>query len=110
MANEYGSRIEFLTAEIEALQPEIDALQIKIDELTASIEANTIKVDEINKRVIKRMENSQASMHFNPMLDFLLGSTGFSDFLRRTYGLNAITGKEEDDKNDLIDIINKLNV
>ena len=109
LANEYGGKIETLTAEIEALQPEIDALQIKIDELIASIEENTLKVEEINKRVLKRMENAQATMHFNPLLDFLLGSTGFSDFLRRTYGLEAITGKEGQDKNDLIEIINKLN-
>ena len=109
LANEYASKIETLTAEIEALQPEIDALQIRIDELTANIEVNTLKVDEINKRVLKRMENAQATMHFNPLLDFLLGSTGFSDFLRRTYGLEAITGKEGEDKDELIEIINQLN-
>ena len=109
LANEYAGKIETLTAEIDALQPEIDALQIRIDELTANIEVNTLKVEEINKRVLKRMENAQASMHFNPLLDFLLGSTGFSDFLRRTYGLEAITGKEGEDKDELIEIINQLN-
>lgn len=110
LANEYAGRIEVLTAEIEALQPEIDALQIRIDELVANIEVNEGKVEEINKRVLKRMENSQSSMHFNPLLDFLLGSTGFSDFLRRTYGLDAITGKEGEDKDELIRIINQLNI
>ena len=109
LAIEYSGKIEVLENEIEALLPEIDALQIRIDELTASIEENNTKVDSINSRVLKRMENSQKTMHFNPLLDFLLGSTGFSDFLRRSYGLNAITGKEEDDRNELIEIIKKLN-
>ena len=109
LAIEYGDKIEQLESEIEALLPEIDALQIRIDELTISIAENSAKVDAINERVIKRMENSQDSMHFNPLLDFLLGSTGFSDFLRRSYGLSAITAKEDDDKNALIDIIEKLN-
>ena len=109
LAIEYGEKIDKLEAEIEALLPEIDALQIKIEELTISIAENSAKVDAINERVLKRMKNSQNTMHFNPLLDFLLGSTGFSDFLRRTYGLSAITGKEDEDKNVLIDIIEKLN-
>ena len=110
LAIEYGGKIDALNADIEALIPEIDALQIRIDQLLADIETNTARVDEINKRVLNRMANAQATMHYNPLLDFLLGSTGFADFLRRTYGLEAITGKEEDDKNELIDIINQLNL
>lgn len=109
LANEYGSKIDGLNEEIQILQPEIDALQIKIDQLLADIEVNEGKVEEINKRILNRMESSQSTMHFNPMLDFLLGSTGFSDFLRRSYGLNAITGKEESDREDLIETINQLN-
>lgn len=110
LAVEYGGKIDALNEEIDALIPEIDALQVRIDQLLADIETNTAKVDEINKRVLNRMAKAQATMHYNPMLDFLLGSTGFSDFLRRTYGLEAITGKEDDDKNELIDIINQLNI
>ena len=109
LAIEYGGKIDELNSEIDALIPEIDALQIKIDQLLADIEVNTARVDEINKRVLKRMENAQATMHYYPMLDFLLGSTGFSDFLRRSYGLEAITGKEEEDKDELYEIINQLN-
>ena len=110
LAIEYGGKIDALNEEIDALIPEIDALQIRIDQLLADIEINTLRVEEINKRVLNRMTNAQATMHFNPLLDFLLGSTGFSDFLRRTYGLEAITGKEDEDRNELIDIINQLNI
>lgn len=109
LAIEYGGRIDALNAEIDALLPEIEELQIRIDQLVADIETNTARVEEINKRVLNRMANAQTTMHYNPMLDFLLGSSGFSDFLRRTYGLEAITGKEDDDKNELIAIINQLN-
>ena len=109
LAVEYADKIDSLNAEIDALIPEIEALQVKIDQLIADIEANNARVEEINNRVLKRMENAQSTMHYNPMLDFLLGSTGFSDFLRRSYGLDAITGKEEEDKDELIEIINQLN-
>ena len=110
LAVKFGEQIEGLEAEIEALQPEIDALQIRIDELLADIEANNKKVDDINNRILNRMANAQATMHFNPLLDFLLGSSGFADFLRRSYGLEAITGKEEDDIDELRRIIEKLNI
>lgn len=109
LAIEFGDKIDTLNAEIDALIPEIEALQVKIDKLLADIETNTARVEEINKRVLKRMKNAQATMHYNPMLDFLLGSTGFSDFLRRSYGLDAISGKEEEDKDELISIIDQLN-
>ena len=71
LAIEYGGKIDALNADIEALIPEIDALQIRIDQLLADIETNTARVDEINKRVLNRMANAQATMHYNPMLDFL---------------------------------------
>lgn len=109
LAIKFGNEIDALEADIQALQPEIDALQLRIEELEAYIEENNKKVEEINNRILRRMVNSQTTMHFNPLLDFLLGSSGFADFLRRSYGLEAITGKEKDDRNELIDIINQLN-
>lgn len=108
LANEYGESIDSLKEEIEELIPQIEELENKIEELEKSIEENELKVEDLKQRILKRMESAQASMHFNPFLDFILGSNGFADMLRRSYGVEAITAKEEADRNELIDILNKL--
>lgn len=116
LATEYYEQAQSLQAEIDGLQVqinerqvEIDELTVKIDELTQRINENQYKVDVLNTRVLRRMEESQGQMHFNPLLDFILGANGFSDMLRRTYGVEAIMSKEKSDREQLIDTINQLN-
>ncbi len=108
LASEYGANIDELQAQIDELLPQIADLEARIADLEAQIEENEAKVEELKQRVLKRMVSSQGTMHFNPMLDFILGSQGFADMLRRTYGVEAITQKEEQDRNAYLDIIEQL--
>lgn len=108
LANKYGEQIDELKAQIDELIPQIEELELKIEELEIKIEENERKVEELKNRILKRMASAQATMHFNPYLDFILGSNGFADMLRRSYGVEAITSKEEADRNELIDILNQL--
>lgn len=108
LANKYGESIDELKGQIDVLVPQIEELEVKIELLEDSIEENEKKVEELKNRILKRMKSAQATMHFNPYLDFILGSNGFADMLRRSYGVEAITQKEENDRNILIDILNQL--
>lgn len=107
--NEAKAKMETLEAEIAELEPQIEELEIRIEELEISIAENEAKVEALRERILARMKEAQATMHFNPWLDFILGSNGFADMLRRTYGVEAITKKEEKDRLELIEIIEKLN-
>ena len=109
LANEYGASIDELKKQIEELEPQIEELEVKISELEVEIQKSEEKVEVLKQRILKRMVSLQGTMHFNPYLDFILGSNGFADMLRRSYGVEAITSKEEKDRNELIDVLNKLN-
>lgn len=109
LASEWAQEAETLNAQIAELQPQIEELNAKIVELEASIAENEEKVADLNNRVLSRMSQAQDEMHFSPWLDFLLGSNGFSDMLRRLYGLEAINSKEEQDRKDLEGVIEELN-
>jgi len=106
---ECGEKLVALEGEIDELTPQIEELEIRIAYLKISIEENEQLVNDLNNRVLTRMENAQGSMHFNQYLDFILGSNGFADMLRRVYGIEAINNKEESDRNELIDTIELLN-
>lgn len=108
LASEFTNEINELEEQINVLLPQIEELQISIDELERDIEYNQQLVDELEERVLTRMAEAQGTMHFNPYLDFLLGANGFSDMLRRMYGIEAINSKEEADRNELADIIKTL--
>ena len=109
LATQWAQEAETLNAQIAELQPQIDELSTKITNLETSIAEKETLVSELNNRVLTRMESAQATMHFSPMLDFLLGSNGFSDMLRRLYGIEAINAKEEQDRKELEDVIKALN-
>lgn len=107
--NEAKSNLDSLQADINELEPQIEELETRIEELEISIAENEEKVEELRQRILARMAEAQTSMHFNPWLDFILGSNGFADMLRRTYGVEAITQKEEKDRKELLQIIEQLN-
>ena len=108
VANEAKAEIDILEAEIATLNNEISKLEAKIAVLEEDIAENEVLVEELNQRVLTRMREAQASMHFNPYLDFLLGSTSFDDLMRRSYGVEAIVSKDEEDRDELIETITKL--
>lgn len=109
LVSECGEKLTTLYNQINELTPQIEELEQKISDLTSSIEEKEQLVEELNNRVLSRMESAQGTMHFNPYLDFILGSNGFSDMLRRVYGIEAINKKEEADRTELLDIIEQLN-
>lgn len=108
LATSYAEQAASLDSEIYALNIQINDLQIKIDALIVEIETNQAKVDELNSRVLKRMADSQKNMHFNPYVDFILSARGFDDMLRRVYAVEAITEKDEADREELKELIAKL--
>ncbi len=108
LASQYAGQIDTLDVEITAVNKQIKELEDSIKALEDSINENQTKVDELNKRVLSRMEDSQKTMHFNPFLDFLLSATGFDDMLRRVYGIQSITNKDKKDREDLKELIEKL--
>ena len=108
LATKYRQEAESLDSEIAELNVQIKELEEKMVQLEASIKENEEKVDELNQRVLSRMESAQVSMHFDPYLDFVLSATGFDDMLRRVYGVEAITSKDKKDREDLKELIEKL--
>ncbi|MBR2577652.1 MAG: hypothetical protein IKE38_01855, partial [Erysipelotrichaceae bacterium] len=108
LANKFAKETEALEKEIDELVPQIEDLTTKIDVLETSIAEKEKLVEELNERVLSRMADAQGSMHFNPYLDFLLGSNGFADMIRRIYGIEAINAKEENDREELAEIIAAL--
>lgn len=108
LAQEYAVKAEAMEVEISALREQIDQLQQRISELEQQIATNEEKVEALNARVLKRMENAQKTMHFNGYLDFILGSKSFSDLLSRIYGVEAVVSKDESDRKELLEILTQL--
>lgn len=108
LAIEYASKAESMQEDIDKLSAQIETLKARIAELEVQIEENEKKVDELNSRVKNRMVESQKTMHFNPYLEFILGSKSFSDMLARVYGVEAIVSKDQDDRDKLLTIIEQL--
>ena len=108
LATSYAEQAASLDSEIYSLNVQINELQTKIDALVIEIEANQAKVDALNNRVLSRMKQSQKTMHFNPYIDFILSAKGFDDMLRRAYGVEAITSKDKADREELKELIAKL--
>ena len=109
LAKEYAEKAAGYQADIDALQVQIDELKVRIEELEKQIVENEKKVEELNSRVKNRMVNYQKTMHFNGYLEFILGSKSFTDMLRRIYGVQAVNSKDKADREEYIEVINKLN-
>ncbi len=109
LADKWAKEVDSLNEQISELKPQIEELSVKISALETSIAQKEELVDELNKRVLSRMESAQGSMHFSPWLDFLLGSNGFADMLRRLYGIEAINSKESSDRKELEQVIKEFN-
>lgn len=107
--DEYVGKIAVVEADIKELNGSIEELKANIKVLEEEIEKNEVVEEEINEKVIARMTSMQGSMHFNPYLEFILGSEDFSDMMRRGYGLQAITKSEEAERLEVQEIIEKLN-
>lgn len=108
LATQYAKDIEVLKKDITDLNKSIDTLNKEIKVLVDKINDNEDTVDRLNAQVLTRMASKQGTMHFNPFLDFVLGSTSFSDMLRRSYGLNVIMGRDKEIRVEIEEIIKQL--
>lgn len=106
--SEVNATLLALDEQLEILKKQIDELKEEIGRLEREIEANQILVDDLEQRTLQRMRDAQETMHFNAYLDFILGSSSFEDLMRRSYGVEAINSKDEEDRKKLEDAINKL--
>ena len=109
LAKEYAEKAAGYQADIDELEVQITELKKRIVELEKQIEENETKVEELNGRVKDRMVAYQKTMHFNGYLEFILGSKSFTDMLRRIYGVKAVSSKDKADREEYLEIINKLN-
>ncbi|MBR3150882.1 MAG: peptidoglycan DD-metalloendopeptidase family protein [Erysipelotrichaceae bacterium] len=107
-AKDYANLAAQYESEIQTLRIQIKELNEQIDQLTLEIETNKALVEALNERVLSRMRNAQGTMHFNPQLDFILGSKSFDDLNRRSYGVQAIMQKDKEDREELLGVIKKL--
>lgn len=109
LMEEFALKASDSQREIEELKVQIDELVARIAELEKEIEKNEAKVEELNGRVKDRMVAYQKTMHFNGYLEFILGSKSFTDMLRRIYGVQSVTSKDKNDREEFIEVITKLN-
>jgi len=107
-ARNFESEAAAFDEKIASLTYQIKELMARISELEQQIAENQALVEELNERVLTRMANAQKTMHFNPLLDFLLGAKDFTDLSRRTYGIQAIMSKDKADRDELIDVLKQL--
>lgn len=108
LATEYAQEVEELQEEINDLNISINNLQERIDYLITEINDNEERKEELNTRIKAQMVEAQGTMHFNQYIDFILGSTGFADMLRRTYAVEAIGNKQSADLSELKAILAQL--
>lgn len=96
--------------EIEAKQKEIDLKQLEIDAKVKEIEERQADVDAIREKLRGRMVTMQPQMRVSRVLDVLMGADSFTELLRMTQGLLAISEYDNhmiDELRKLIELLNK---
>lgn len=89
--------------EISSIQASIDQTQSSISDLKAQIKEKEESIKERDKQMRARLLEMQAYTGSNYYIDFLMGSTSFTDLLRRT----EIVGELNKYENDQIKTLNK---
>ncbi|MBR3356477.1 MAG: peptidoglycan DD-metalloendopeptidase family protein [Solobacterium sp.] len=115
--NVIEGRIAEKQAEINATQQKIDgkeleiqAKQEEIDAKVKEIEDRQAEVDAIREKLRERMVSTQPFMRVNRYLDILMGAESFSQLLRMTEGMLAISEYDKhimDELRALIELLNK---
>ena len=115
--NVMEGRIAEKQAEINATQQKIDGKELEIEAKQAEIEAKVkeiedrqAEVDAIREKLRERMVSTQPFMRVNRYLDILMGAESFSQLLRMTEGMIAISEYDNhimDELHALIDLLNQ---
>lgn len=105
----YDQDIAVLAKEIGKINAEIAAKQVEIDQMENDIQVMEDKVAVLEERVRQRMVDAQPTMRLNTFIDFIMGAKNFTDFIRRTNGINAITDSDDEAREQLATTIVELN-
>lgn len=89
--------------QIAGIQSTIDKTQASIDELNIQIKEKTEDMKLRDKQMRERIIEMQPYIGSNSYIDFLMGSTSFTDLLRRT----EIVGELNSYENEQIEILHK---
>ena len=79
-----NDKIKTYETEIASIEDSIDQIQISIDKLNVQIKEKEENIKERDEQMKERLVEMQAYTGSNYYIDFLMGSTSFSDLLRRT--------------------------
>ncbi len=115
--NAIETKIQSKQAEIDATQEKIDTKELEIEEKQTEIDAKVKEIDErqadvdaIREKLRERMVSTQPFMRVNRYLDILMGAESFSQLLRMTEGMIAISEYDNhimDELHKLIDLLNE---
>ena len=107
---DYNQQIDALSVEISNLNTQIATLESQISAKQAEIDDTQARIDELIDAIKNRMVSNQGTMRLNQYFDFLMGATSFDDMLRRTSVLNAVSSYENAQREELDELIQKLEV
>ncbi len=79
-----NKKIKTFETEIASIADSVEQIQISIDKLNVQIKEKEENIKERDKQMKERLVEMQAYTGSNYYIDFLMGSTSFSDLLRRT--------------------------
>ena len=102
--------INSLSASINAKQKEIEAKQAEINAKQEEIDATQAEIDAAKEKIKSRMEISQGTMRLNKFTDILMGADSFTEFLRISNGLSAISQYDQKILDDMKVLYEKLNI
>lgn len=105
----YQVEINKLQLEVDALNTQIAELQKSIDALNVDINKTQTDINQLRAKIFKRMKQSQATMRFNPFLEFLMGAKNFEDLIIRSRGIRAIMEHDSKSNVELKKLVDKLN-
>lgn len=104
----YEVKIKDLKNQVSDLKGQINDLQGQIDEMQKQIDAKQAKADDLEKKVMGQIENSQSMMRLSKIVDVLMGAKTFTDFVQILNGLSDMTKYNDKTRNDLIAVMQDL--
>lgn len=98
-----NKKIEAFEKQIASIQGSIDKIQANVNKLNKQIKEKEESIKERDKQMRSRLLEMQVYTGSNYYIDFLMGSTSFTDLLRRT----EIVGELNKYENDQIKTLSK---
>lgn len=80
---------------IADLEATIATIQENIAAIEADIQVRKDKINALNEEIKRRVSAQQVTLHQNSMLDFVFGTSSFTDMVRRMFVVNEITKHDQ---------------